>query len=102
MVTPLISRVAQPVVASQTGRWSVTHVTATFPPYPGGTGTVVYHNARELARRGHDVRVVTATSSVGEHHDHDVPVTHVPTSFRVGNAPLAPRLGQVLSGSEIV
>lgn len=32
---------------------------ATFPPYHGGMGYVCYHNARELARRGHDVTVFT-------------------------------------------
>ena len=38
----------------------IAHVTATFPPYLGGTGTVSYHNARVLAARGHKVSVYTA------------------------------------------
>lgn len=42
------------------GRLRVAHVTATFPPYQAGTGTVAYHNAAEMARRGHEVHVFTA------------------------------------------
>ena len=38
----------------------IAHVTATFPPYWGGTGNVCYYNARELSRRGHEVHVFTA------------------------------------------
>lgn len=38
----------------------IAHVTATFPPYRGGTGTVCFHNARAVARRGHEVHVWTA------------------------------------------
>ncbi len=37
----------------------IAEVVAVFPPRPGGTGYVCYHNARELARRGHDVTVFT-------------------------------------------
>ena len=37
------------------------HVTATFPPYVGGTGTFFYHNAVELARLGHDLHIFMAT-----------------------------------------
>lgn len=37
----------------------IAEVVATFPPYRGGTGNVCFHNARELARRGHEVHVFT-------------------------------------------
>jgi len=43
----------------------IAHVTATFPPYYSGTGMVCYHNALELARRGHDVTVFTAAHPPG-------------------------------------
>jgi glycosyltransferase involved in cell wall biosynthesis len=35
-------------------------VSATFPPYLGGTGNVCYQSARELVRRGHQVSVLTS------------------------------------------
>lgn len=35
----------------------IAEVVATFPPHHGGMGYVCYHNARELAERGHDVTV---------------------------------------------
>jgi glycosyltransferase involved in cell wall biosynthesis len=37
----------------------IAEVVAVFPPYPGGTGYVCWHNAHELSRRGHDVTVFT-------------------------------------------
>ncbi|MBC2693945.1 MAG: glycosyltransferase family 4 protein [Desulfobacteraceae bacterium] len=37
----------------------IAEVVATFPPYHGGMGYVCFHNARELALRGHDVTVFT-------------------------------------------
>ena len=72
----------------------IAHVTATFPPYWGGTGNVAYYNARELARRGHEVHVFTTALS-------DLPPTEVDEGFtihrlrpllHIGNAPLLPGL----------
>ena len=37
----------------------IAEIVATFPPYHGGMGYVCFHNARELALRGHDVTVFT-------------------------------------------
>ena len=37
----------------------IAEIVATFPPYHGGMGYVCFHNALELARRGHDVTVFT-------------------------------------------
>lgn len=74
----------------------IAHITATFPPYPGGTGAVCYHNALHLARRGHDVRVLTADHPPGEVSDHpaEFKVYRLPVRFRVGNAPFLPGLLQ--------
>ena len=38
----------------------IAHVTATIPPYVGGTRNVAWYLTRELAPRGHDVHVLTA------------------------------------------
>lgn len=78
----------------------IAHVTATFPPYRGGTGTVCYYNAVEMARRGHTVDVYTASavteaSTVSVSLPDDPPeisVYRLPVAFRIGNAPLLPRL----------
>ena len=71
----------------------IAHVTATFPPYYSGTGMVCYHNALELARRGHDVTVFTAAHPPG-HHEYppEIRVVRLPPLFRIGNAPLLPGL----------
>ncbi len=74
----------------------IAHVTATFPPYYGGTGTVCYHNALGLARLGHDVTVYTADDAddaVGGYvYPDGIEVRHLRAPFRVGNAPLMPGL----------
>jgi glycosyltransferase involved in cell wall biosynthesis len=82
----------------------IAHVTATFPPYQGGTGTVCYYNTRELARRGHDVTVFTAAmDGVLEHETLEgVQVRRLRSVARVGNAALLPQLVPVLSRFDII
>jgi len=71
----------------------IAHVTATFPPYYGGTGMVCYHNALGLARLGHQVTVFTADYPPGDcAYPDEITVRRLPVVFRVGNAPLLPRL----------
>ena len=90
----------------------IAHVSATFPPYRGGTGNVCYHNARQLARLGHEVHVFTASAPLLEscHPDEGriwgiAPKGHDKAGLRdgftvhrlsplvqVGNAPVLPQL----------
>ena len=81
----------------------VAHVTATYPPYHGGTGSVVRQNAAELVRRGHAVDVLTANRSgveparQADPSDPDdahasILVHRLPSFGRIGNAPLTPAL----------
>lgn len=74
----------------------IAHISSTFPPYRGGTGTVCYHNALEVARLGHEVYVFTANYGKGKPDaDADPPgvtVHRLRSVFRVGNAPLMPGL----------
>ena len=70
----------------------VAHVTATFPPYYGGTGNVCYHNARVLAERGHDVHVYTAAWPGVPDDPPGVTVHRLKPLLRLGNAPLLPQL----------
>lgn len=71
----------------------IAHVVATFPPYWAGTGNVAFHNAVELARRGHRVSVLTSpTALVGDADPPEISVRRLPTPIRFGNAPLTPGL----------
>src|SRR5690242_14903205 len=71
----------------------IAHVTATFPPYHGGTGNVCYHQVRGLAEHGHDVTVITAAQGVPALEERTAfRVRRLPTRFRLGNAPLLPGL----------
>lgn len=82
----------------------IAHVTATFPPYRGGTGNVCYHNARELARRGHQVAVFTAAvpgAPASELLD-GITVRRLRPLVRAGNAPLLPGLLPALRGFDLV
>lgn len=72
----------------------IVHVTATFPPYHGGTGNVAYHNALELVRRGHDVHVFTALSPGDEQEEQrfGVVIHRLRPLARLGNAVFLPQL----------
>ena len=65
----------------------IAHVSATFPPYRGGTGNVCLHNALALARRGHEVHVFTAAGGAPAREERDgVVVRRLRPLLRVGNA----------------
>ncbi|HEY3109224.1 MAG TPA: glycosyltransferase family 4 protein [Chloroflexota bacterium] len=79
------------------------HVVATFPPYWAGTGNVAYHNALELARRGHEVTVLTGDVPLGDYRDPpELEVRRLPTPLRIGNAPLTPALLSELTRYDLV
>ncbi len=82
----------------------VAHITATFPPYLAGTGNVCYHNARELARRGHTVHVFTAqpVASADWTDPEGVVVHRLAAPVRFGNAPFTPSLIRQLGDFDLV
>ncbi|HEY1011086.1 MAG TPA: glycosyltransferase family 4 protein [Herpetosiphonaceae bacterium] len=82
----------------------IAHVTATFPPYRGGTGNVCFHNARELARAGHEAHVFTSAipgAPARETLD-GVLVHRLRPLLRVGNAPVLPGLLTALRGFDLI
>jgi glycosyltransferase involved in cell wall biosynthesis len=79
----------------------IAHLTATFPPYPGGAGNTCYRFAKGQAERGHHVEVFTAPAD-GEPPDPGDAVIHrIQPAFAVGNAPLIPSLARV-EGFDVV
>jgi glycosyltransferase involved in cell wall biosynthesis len=82
----------------------IAHVTATFPPYRGGTGNVCFHHARELARRGHTVHVLTAAApDAPPREERDgFTVRRLAPLLRAGNAPLLPGLLPALRGFDLI
>lgn len=82
----------------------IAHVTATFPPYRGGTGNVCYYNARELARRGHDVQVFTAAlpNAAACEAPEGFIVQRLRPLVQVGNAPVLPGLLESLRGFDVI
>jgi glycosyltransferase involved in cell wall biosynthesis len=80
----------------------IAHVTATLPPYWGGTGNVAWYNALGLARLGHEVHVFTVEQG-GEPLDaREVRVHRLPALVRIGNAPLLPGLVPALAGFDVI
>ncbi|HSE03463.1 MAG TPA: glycosyltransferase family 4 protein [Methylomirabilota bacterium] len=80
---------------SRTGRLRIAHLTATFPPYPGGAGNTCYRFARGQAERGHEVEVFTAPAA-GESPDPGGALIHrVDPLLAFGNAPLIPSLARI-------
>jgi glycosyltransferase involved in cell wall biosynthesis len=82
----------------------IAQVVATFPPYRGGTGNVTYHNARDLARRGHDVHVFTmARSGASQCEVLDGMTVHrLRPLVQLGNAAALPGLTRALRGFDII
>lgn len=80
----------------------IAHVTATFPPYLGGTGNVAYHNAKVLSERGHQVTVLTARQKLSVQRVFPFQVEYLPATFRLGNAPLTPGLLDRLHQYDVV
>ncbi len=79
----------------------IAHLTATFPPYPGGAGNTAARFAAEQASRGHEVEVFTAPAP-GAIPDPGGAVVHrIAPVFAIGNAPLIPRLRKV-EGFDVV
>jgi len=79
----------------------IAHLTATFPPYPGGAGNTAFRFAREQAGRGHHVEVFTADQQ-GEPPDPGAMRVHrAAPALAIGNAPLIPALAR-LEGFDVV
>ncbi len=79
----------------------IAHLTATFPPYPGGAGNTAFRFAREQAARGHRVEVFTAPAP-GHPPDPGRAIVHrIEPAFAIGNAPLIPRLARI-EGFDVV
>lgn len=79
----------------------IAHLTATFPPYPGGAGNTAYRFARGQAERGHHVEVFTAPAA-GEPPDPGGALVHrIEPVLHFGNAPLIPSLARI-AGFDVV
>lgn len=79
----------------------IAHLTATFPPYPGGAGNTCYRFAKGQAERGHHVEVFTAAAE-GTPPDPGGAIVHrIDPVLAIGNAPLIPTLARV-EGFDVV
>jgi glycosyltransferase involved in cell wall biosynthesis len=79
----------------------IAHLTATFPPYPGGAGNTAFRFARGQAERGHHVEVFTAPAE-GAAPDPGAAVVHrIEPVLAIGNAPLIPRIAGV-AGFDVI
>jgi glycosyltransferase involved in cell wall biosynthesis len=83
------------------GRLRIAHLTATFPPYPGGAGNTCFQFARRQADRGHHVEVFTAPADGDAPDPGRVRVHRIPPLLAIGNAPLIPRLAR-LEGFDVL
>ena len=73
----------------------IAHLTATFPPYPGGAGNACYRFAKGQAERGDHVEVFTAPAG-GEPPDAGGAIVHrIEPALAIGNAPLIPSLARI-------
>jgi glycosyltransferase involved in cell wall biosynthesis len=80
---------------TQSNPLRIAHLTATFPPYPGGAGNTAHRFAVGQAERGHHVEVFTAAAEGSPPPDGDAIVHRVEPAFAIGNAPLIPRIARL-------
>lgn len=79
----------------------IAHLTATFPPYPGGAGNTAHRFAVEQAGRGHEVEVFTAPAPGDPPPAPGVEVHRIDPVLAIGNAPLIPKLARI-AGFDVV
>ena len=79
----------------------IAHLSATFPPYPGGAGNTAHRFAVGQAERGHHVEVFTAPAEGSIPESPGVEVHRVKPVFAIGNAPLIPSMAR-LDGFDVV
>lgn len=86
------------------GILKIAEVVAVFPPYPGGTGYVCWHNARELSRRGHEVTVFTLDFRTREYtgDPKEFTVVRLKTPALFGGGGMVPQLYSMLRPFDIV
>lgn len=82
----------------------IAEVIATFPPYHGGMGYVCYHNARELARRGHDVSVFTLDYGRADYGQdpNDIRIVRLRAPLTFGDGGPVPQLYAKLKEFDII
>lgn len=80
----------------------VAHVTPVFPPYRGGMGTVAFHQAEALARRGIEVTVFTPAAATPRRQPAGVHVVELVPAARYGNAACLPQIVARCRGFDIV
>ena len=82
----------------------IAEVIATFPPHHGGMGYVCYHNALELARRGHEVTVFTLDHGRQSYDDDpgEFKIVRLRTPMMYGDGGIVPQLFSGLKGFDII
>lgn len=82
----------------------IAQVVCTFPPYHGGMGSVCFHNALELARRGHDVTVFTLDYGrlTYDNDPADCRIVRLKTPLIYGDGGIAPQLYARLKGFDVI
>ncbi len=92
---------ARPTDPARVQPLRIAHLTATFPPYPGGAGNTCFRFAKGQAQRGHHVEVFTAPAE-GEAPDPGGAEVHrIKPKMAIGNAPLIPKLAR-LDGFDLI
>jgi len=82
----------------------IAHVTATFPPYMGGTGNVCFHNALLMVQRGHPVTVFTVQRGQAPQAEEmsGIKVVRLDPFIKFGNSAVLPQLAWRLRNFDVI
>ncbi|MFH0865313.1 MAG: glycosyltransferase family 4 protein [Bacteroidota bacterium] len=82
----------------------IAQIISTFPPYHGGMGYICFHNAIQLARRGHDLTVFTIDYGKMNYNNDpsDFKIVRLKTPLVYGDAGMVPQLYRMLDEFDII
>ena len=83
----------------------IAYLTCVYPPYPGGIGMAAAGMAKEMSKRGHEVRVFTPqyhNESAVQGQSENLVVHYLKPRFKHGNAALLPQITRLLKDVDII
>jgi glycosyltransferase involved in cell wall biosynthesis len=80
----------------------ITHIVSTYPPYKGGMGNVAWQMVHELAKKGHETRVLTPALNGGYLTDAEESIIRIEPTFSFRNSAFVPKMYAWLKKTDVI